>query len=338
MAIGRVFPNSNFTFKFLSTLTLGVAMALASSIPAQADETLHVGYQTGIDPSKVPQADGTYEKTIGGKIDWRRFNSGPEVVTALASGDLQIGNLGSSPLAAAASRKLPIVAFIVSAQINSAEALVVRNGSGIDNPQQLVGKTIATPFVSTSHYSLLGALKHWGLEGKVKVVNLQPAEIAAAWKRGDIDGAFVWSPALGEIRKTGKTLTDAAQVAQWGAPTFEVWVARKDYADKHPDVVAKFAKVTLDSFADYAAHKDTWTADSAPVQKIARLTGANAADVPELLAGSAFPDAKAQQTPALLQGGTAKAIAQTADFLKEQGKVESVLPDYSPYVSAKFAE
>ena len=207
---------------------------------------LTVGYQTGIDPSKVPQADGLYEKTIGEKIDWRRFNSGPEVVTAIASGDVQIGNLGSSPLAAAASRNLPIVAFIVSAQINAAEALVVRNGSGIDKPQDLIGKTIATPFVSTSHYSLLGALKHWGLDAsKVKVVNLQPAEIAAAWKRGDIDGAFVWSPALGEIRKTGKTLTDAAQVGQWGAPTFEVWVARKDFAEKHPDVVAKFAKVTL---------------------------------------------------------------------------------------------
>ncbi|WP_460161503.1 taurine ABC transporter substrate-binding protein [Pseudomonas sp. S2_B10] len=298
---------------------------------------LTVGYQTGIDPSKVPQADGVYEKTIGEKIDWRRFNSGPEVVTAIASGDVQIGNLGSSPLAAAASRNLPIVAFIVSAQINAAEALVVRNGSGIDKPQDLIGKTIATPFVSTSHYSLLGALKHWGLNtSQVKVVNLQPAEIAAAWKRGDIDGAFVWSPALGEIRKTGKTLTDAAQVGQWGAPTFEVWVARKDFAEKHPEVVAKFAKVTLDSFADYAAHKDSWTADSVPVQKIAKLTGANAADVPELLAGSAFPDAKAQQSTALLDGGTAEAIAETAKFLKEQGKVETVLPDYSPYVSAKF--
>lgn len=38
----------------------------------------------------------------------------------------------------------------------------MRNGSGIDKPEDLIGKTIATPFVSTSHYSLLGALKHWG--------------------------------------------------------------------------------------------------------------------------------------------------------------------------------
>ncbi len=319
----------------LRTIFAAIALAAATLSANAADLT--VGYQTGIDPSKVPQADGAYEKAIGEKIDWRRFNSGPEVVTALASGGVQIGNLGSSPLAAAASRKVPIVAFIVSAQINSSEQLVVRNGSGITKPEDLVGKTIATPFVSTSHYSLLGALKHWGLDTtKVKVVNLQPLEIAAAWKRGDIDGAFVWSPALGEIRKTGTVLTDAAQVGQWGAPTFEVWVARKDYAEKHPDVIAKFAKVTLEAYADYAAHKGEWTADSAPVQKIAKLTGSNAADVPELLAGSAFPDAQAQASAQLLEGGTAKAISETAQFLKEQGKVETVLPDYSPYVSASY--
>lgn len=49
------------------------------------------------------------------------------------------------------------------------------------------------------------------------------------------------------------------------------------------------------------------------------MTGAN--DVPELLVSSASP---------------AQAKGETARFLKEQGKVETVLPDYSPYVSAKF--
>ncbi len=99
-------------------------------------------------------------------------------------------------------------------------------------------------------------------------------------------------------------------------------MARKDFAEKHPEAVAKFAKVTLDSFADYAAHKDSWTVDSEPVQKIAKLTGSNAADIPEAAGpGTTFPDAQAQQTDALLKGGTAKAIGETAKFLKEQGRL-----------------
>jgi taurine transport system substrate-binding protein len=323
------------SFRPLRSL-LAALIVSGLSTAAQADDLI-IGYQTGIDPTKVAQFDGTYDKALGQKIDWRRFNSGAEVVTAIASGDVQIGNLGSSPLAAAASRGLPIVTFIVAAQINAAEALVVRNGSGINGPQDLIGKTIATPFVSTSHYSLLGALKHWQVEpSKVKIVNLNPSEISAAWARGNIDGAFVWSPALGAIKQNGTVLTDAAEVGTWGAPTFEVWVARKDFAEKHPELLSKFAQVSLDAFADYAANKDSWTADSEPVQKIAKLTGADPKDVPELLAGSAFPDAKQQAE--LLGGKTAKDIAATAVFLKEQGKADSVLSDYSPYVSDAYIQ
>ena len=321
----------------MSVRTLLIALSIAGlSFGAQAAD-LTIGYITGIDPTKLAQAEGSYEKAIGEKIDWRRFDSGPAVVSALASGDLQIGNLGSSPLAAAASRNVPLVTFIVTAQIKGSEALVVRDGSGINGPQDLIGKTIATPFVSTSHYSLLGALKHWNLTPQqVKVVNLSPAQITAAWKRGDIDGAFTWSPALGEIRKTGKILTDAGQVSEWGAPTFEVWVARKDFAEKHPEIVAQFAKVSLDAIADYNAHQAAWSADSAQVQKIAKLTGASPADIPELLQGTHFPSTAEQKSAQLLGGGTARDIAQTALFLKDQGKIEGVLHDYSAFVSDKF--
>lgn len=321
----------------MSVRSVFIALSIAGfSLAAQASD-LTIGYITGIDPTKLAQAEGRYEKAIGEKIDWRRFDSGPAVVAALASGDLQIGNLGSSPLAAATSRNVPLVTFIVTAQIKASEALVVRNGSGIDTPEDLIGKTIATPFVSTSHYSLLGALKHWNLTPQqVKVVNLSPAQITAAWKRGDIDGAFTWSPALGEIRKTGKILTDAGQVSEWGAPTVEVWVARKDFAEKHPEALKAFTRVSLEAIADYNAHQASWTADSEPVQKIAALTGANAADIPELLKGAHFPSAAEQKTSALLGGGTARDIARTALFLKEQGKIESVLPDYSGYVSDRY--
>lgn len=319
------------------TATVSVALSvLAFSLAGHAAD-LTIGYITGIDPVKRAIADGEYEKAIGTKIDWRQFDAGPAVLAAMASGDVQIGNLGSSPLAAAASRNMPLVAFIVTSQIRSSEALVVRNGSGIVNPQDLIGKKIAVPFVSTSHYSLLGALKHWNIDpGKVTILNLTPLQITAAWKRGDIDGAFTWSPALGEIRKTGKILTDAGQVSDWGSPTFEVWVARKDFAEKNPKVVADFAKVSLAAIADYTAHKSEWTADSAPVKTIARFTGSNAADVPELLDGSHFPTAAEQKSPALLGGGTVTAIANTSQFLKEQGKIESVLPDYSSFVTDKF--
>ncbi|MGE8046852.1 taurine ABC transporter substrate-binding protein [Pseudomonas monteilii] len=316
---------------------LCLAVAAATILPSQAETTFAVGYQVGVDPAKVALADGRYEKATGQAITWRRFNTGPEVIAALASGDLQIGEIGSSPLAAATSRRLPIVAFMIASQTSTGEALVVRQDSAIDKPADLAGKTIATPFVSTSHYSLLGALKHWHIDpATVRIVNLKPAEISAGWRRGDIDGAFVWAPVLDDLKKNGYLLTDASEVGNWGSPTFQVWVARKDFAERHPEILARFTRVSLEAFSEYNAHKSEWTADSDPVQKIARLTGADPLQVPALLAGTHYPDASEQLSSELLGGGTVKSLADTAQFLKAQKLVPSVLDDYTPYVTDKF--
>lgn len=59
-------------------------------------------------------------------MDWRKFDSGSSVVKALASGDVQIGNIGSSPLAAAVSQGLPIGVFLLASQLGKPEALVVK--------------------------------------------------------------------------------------------------------------------------------------------------------------------------------------------------------------------
>lgn len=156
-----------------------------------------------------------YEKAIGERTDWHRFNNGSEAIAVFAFGDLQFGNIGSSPLVMATSRKLPIVAPVVSAQISVAEALVVRNGNGIGKSEDLAGKTIATLLVSTSHYNLLGALKYWQIDPfKMRIVNLNPAGTTTAWYRGDIDGAFAWSPALDEIKRSGKALIGATEADQ----------------------------------------------------------------------------------------------------------------------------
>lgn len=316
---------------------LGLALAASVvSLSAQAT-SLTVAYQTIPTPSNVPQADGVYEKETGAKIDWRKFDGGAEVINAVASGDVQIAYLGSSPLAAAASRKLPIETFLIAAELGTSEELVVRNGSGIQAPQDLVGKTIATPFVSTSHYSLLAALKHWKIDPKqVNIINLTPANIVAAWARGDIDGAYTWDPALSKAKESGKVLISSGELAKLGAPTFDVWLVRKDFAEKHPDIVSAFARVTLAAYEGYTNDPAAWVASVDHINKLSRLTGATPQEIPNVLAGSGFLSA-ADQIKTLGQP-TAKALADTSAFLKEQGRIDEVLPDYAAYTTSKYVE
>jgi taurine transport system substrate-binding protein len=321
----------------LKPLRLLAALSLAgASFMAQAAD-FTVAYQTTVDPAKVAQANGDYEKASQSKISWRKFDGGAEVITAVASGDVQIGYVGSSPLAAAATRQLPVETFLIATQIGAAEALVARNGSGINSPQDLIGKKIAVPFVSTGHYSLLAALKQWKIDpAKVTILNLAPPAIIAAWKRGDIDATYVWDPALGVAKENGKVLITSGELAKLGAPTFDAWIVRKDFAAKHPEIVKAFAKVTLDAYADYRKDPKAWLADQGNVDKLVKLSGAKATDIPLLLQGNVYPLA-ADQVSAL-GAPTTQAITDTAVFLKEQGKVDAVLPDYAPYVSAKFIE
>ncbi|WP_454255081.1 taurine ABC transporter substrate-binding protein [Pseudomonas sp. Marseille-Q8238] len=318
-----------FARRLLAALTLG-SLALTAQA---ADFT--VAYQTTVDPAKVAQADGAYEKASNAKIDWRKFDGGAEVITAVASGDVQIGYVGSSPLAAAATRQLPVQTFLIATQIGAAEALVARYGSGISKPEDLIGKKVAVPFVSTGHYSLLAALKHWNIDPtNVQILNLAPPAIIAAWKRGDIDATYVWDPALGVAKENGKVLITSGELGKLGAPTFDAWIVRKDFAQKHPEAVRAFAKVTLDAYADYRKDPQAWLANQDNIAKVAKLSGAKAEDIPLLLQGNVFPLAADQVTA--LGAPTTQAITDTATFLKEQGKVDSVLPDYTSYVSNQY--
>lgn len=318
------------------TARLTLLAAALALLAFQADAVnVTVAYQTSAEPAKVAQADNRFASESGASVDWRKFDSGAGVLRALASGDVQIGNIGSSPLAVAAAQKLPIEAFLLASQLGNSEALVVKKS--IATPQDLIGKRIAVPFISTTHYSLLAALKHWGIKpSQVQLVNLQPPAIIAAWQRGDIDGAYVWAPAVNELEKNGKVLTDSAQVGSWGSPTLDVWVVRKDFAQQHPEIVTAFARSALAAQQAYLDNPDSWLKQPDNLSKLSRLSGVPEAQVPGLVKGNTY--LTAQQQVEQLGKPVNKAIVDTAQFLKAQGRVPQADNDYSSYVTSRFVE
>jgi taurine transport system substrate-binding protein len=226
----------------LAATTLALAGCAVDQPGQEADKpTIRVGYQTFPSGDLIVKNNRWLEEALPDfNIKWTKFDSGADVNTAFIAKELDFGALGSSPVARGLSAPLNIpykVAFVLDVAGDN-EALVVRNGTGVNTIAELKGKRIATPFASTAHYSVLAALAQNGLSpSDVQLVDLQPQAILAAWERGDIDAAYTWLPTLDELRKTGKDLITSKQLAKDGKPTLDLGAVSDEFAGAHPEVV-----------------------------------------------------------------------------------------------------
>ena len=330
------------TFKYLASAVTITASLFTASL-AYAEETVVVGYQQNVGPILTAIADGSFDaaaKEAGYSIDWRQFSSGGDISTALASGNVPIGVIGSTGTTAAATRGVDLELFWILDNIGKSEALAVRNGSGIEKPEDLKGKNVGVPFVSTSHFHLLvGMEKVWKIDPReVNILNMKPPQIIAAWQRGDIDAAYVWPPALSELLKDGKVISDSVVIGAASVPTFDGLVADKKWAAENPKFMAAFTKVLAEAYADYNKNKAAWTADSQQVQGIVKLIGGDGAGTVEALNLLSFPNADEQASDTWLGGGATRALTESAKFLVDQKQIDKALDDYAPHVNSAYAK
>ena len=154
-----------------------VAATVMAAAPAWAQKTVTFAYQDMMNPWRWVQQSQEIEKATGFKINWRQFGGGGDVIRAMASGDVQLGEVGSTGVATAISQGMDVDLFWILEDIAAAEALVARNGSGINTIADLKGKKIGTPFVSTSHFQLLYAMQQAGIKASdAQVLNMRPPD------------------------------------------------------------------------------------------------------------------------------------------------------------------
>ena len=199
---------------------------------------------------------------------------------------------------------------------------------------------MAVPFSSTAHYSLLSALKLAGVNAAdVKILDMQPPDIFAAWQRGDIDAAYVWNPVLGKLLADGKALTDSGKLAEQGVITADLGVVSKDFAQKYPEIVAKYIKAQQKAHDLYKSNPDE------AAEAIAKGLNIGKAEALEQTRELIWVSAQDQLADKYLgtsanKGNLAKVLKATADFLVEQKAIEKA-PEQSVFdqgVNPKYIE
>jgi taurine transport system substrate-binding protein len=299
------------------------------------DKTVVIGHFGNPTPEQLVAASDELANSTGWTIDWRKFQAGTDVIAAMASGDIKISALGSSPLAIALTQGVDVQIFMISIGIGSAEALIARDGAGIEKIEDLRGKKVGVPLGSTAHFSLMGALENAGVAASdVTILGMNPDQIAAAWAQNQIDATFVWDPVQTKARANGKLIIHAGQVT--GKPTFDGWVVNREFGEQNHEFMVAFVKAIAAANESYTSNPDAWTADSEPVKIIAARTGANPADIPTILKGYSFPSLEEQVSEAWLGGAMHENLRLTAEFLAEQKKIPAALDDYSKFVNVSF--
>lgn len=183
----------------------------------------------------------------GYNVEWISFNAGPDEITAIFAGEVDLGYIGPVPAINAYIKSKGDVNIIAGAT-NAGAVLLTRSGANITSVKELAGKTVAIPQLgNTQHLSLLNILSENNLVtkdagGDVNVVAVANADIKNLMDQGTIDAALVPEPWGSIIEKeTGANiLLDYDEVWMEGNYPTAVVIVSKDFLEDHEDIVAEF--------------------------------------------------------------------------------------------------
>lgn len=310
----------------------GSASSEAGSVP----DKITIGYQAIPNGDLVVKNQGWLEEAFPDTdIEWKLFASGGDVNEAVLADSIDIGLAGSSPVSRGISSGIEYQVPWIFDVIGEAESLVV-NPDKATSIEDLAGLKIATPFASTSHYSLLAALDDAGVDpSDVDIIDAEPDDIYAAWTRGDIDGAYVWNPNLASIIEDGgEVLITSADLAAQGVTTYDLAVVANSFADEFPDAVQTW--VDEQNRAISLINDDPDAAAEAIAAELDITPEEAAAQIEDLI----FLDAAQQAAPDQLGGGLAETLLSTAEFNAEQGEIDEAAPAdvFEAAVVPTFAE
>ena len=205
-------------------------------------DTVRIGTQEMPNDEGIAKAENYLEEKMGVKVKLVKFDSGKDINNALKANSIDFGLEGSTSTALALSTGIDVKLIWIHEVLGDIESLAVRKKDNIKSIADLKGKTIAVPFATTSHYCLLRYLESQGMsESDVKLLDMDTNSAYAAWKRGDIDAAWIWQPALQSVLDDGgEILVSNGDAAKEGYMTANVEVVSSDFAEKHPDLVKKY--------------------------------------------------------------------------------------------------
>lgn len=187
--------------------------------------------------------DQGYFAEYGITVEPAEFEGGPAEITAMASGDIDISQIGHGAHALCIEGQAKI--FQMAHTTSLSDEVVANRGRGVNSAEDLKGKTIAVASGTSSEIILRQVLEKAGLSEKdVKLVEMTVDGMTTAMIANQIDACATWSPntvtlknAMGDNYLSLGGNADFLDSAIFPAS----YITTDKYAEEHRDVLVRFA-------------------------------------------------------------------------------------------------
>lgn len=313
-----------------------LAVSAAGTANSQPEEITVAYFLEWPMPFQYAKVTGAYDEALGVTVNWVSFDTGTAMSAAMASGDVQLAvSQGAPPftVATSAGQDLQIVDIAVSYSDNDNCVAAAALEIDADSAMELEGKKVSVPIGTAAHYGFLSQMRHFGVDiGTIELVDMAPAEGAAALAQGDVDMACGWGGGLRRMLEHGNVLLTGAEKEALGILVFDVTSAPAGFVAENGDLVAKFLKVTADANAQWASG-DAAMAEMLPA--IAKDAGMDEDATSATMATFAFPTIEEQLSEKWLGGGVQQFLKGVADIFLNAGNIDAALDTYENQVNSE---
>ncbi|TSB44770.1 aliphatic sulfonate ABC transporter substrate-binding protein [Alkalicoccobacillus porphyridii] len=226
----------------LASLVAVSAVGLtACNSGSEAEDTIRIGFQTG-NTLNVLKESGFLEERIEEdeldvNIEWIEFDQGGAVMEALATNNIDYGNAADGPGIFAQAQDRDIVYVGASLPHEEGVGIMVKEGSDIETPADLEGKSIAALEGGNHHYLAILALEAEGLD--VDDVDFRymgdASQGRAALETDEVDALASWDPFFAGVEHSLDVRTLNHNVEDYPNRTFYFSTPR--FTEESPELV-----------------------------------------------------------------------------------------------------
>jgi sulfonate transport system substrate-binding protein len=234
----------------------GIAALLASTAWGQA--VVRVGAFPNVThpQAMIGKANGWFEKAMGAqvRVEWKSFNAGPSAIEALFAGAIDMTYIGPNPTINGYVRSKGEAVRVIAGATSGGAALVVRNDSGIQKPEDFHGKKVASPQVgNTQDVAFRSWLKAHGLRtadkgGDVQVIPIANADQFALFLKKQLDAAWAPEPWASRLVReaNGRIFVDERRLWPNGQFVTANLIVSTKFLQAHSDLVKSWLRAHVE--------------------------------------------------------------------------------------------